>query len=60
MKITLKHFPYIVVKPIPSCKKTRQVFLLPGLMIGRGYFTFFWWRKMLTVNFNTSLVYDNE
>ena len=60
MKVTLKHFPYIIVKPILGCEKTGQVFLLPGVLVGRGYFTLFWWRKMITVNFNTTFIYDNE
>ena len=60
MKLKIEHFPYIIIKSIPKCKETGQVFLLPGVLLGKGYITFFWWRKMLTINFNTTMIYDNE
>lgn len=56
MNVELKRFPWIIIKPIPNCKETHQFFLLPGLIIGKGYLTFFWIRTMLTVNFNTTLI----
>lgn len=56
MKIVLKRFPVFIYKPIPSCKETKQIFLTPGILVGKGYFTIFWLRHMLTVNFNTTLI----
>jgi hypothetical protein len=60
MKLTLRRFPLVIAKPIPGCKDTRQVFIFPGLLVGRGYFTVFWFRTMVTVTFNTTLEYDTE
>lgn len=60
MKVEIKHFPYFIVKPIPKCRETGQVFLLPGVLVGKGFVTFYLWRKMLTVNFNTTMIYDGE
>ena len=60
MKLKLRRFPWLVLKPIPGCSETHQVFLLPGLLVGRGYFTVFWFRTMATVTFNTTLEYDTE
>lgn len=60
MNIVLKRFPWVIVKPIPNCKETHQFFLLPGLIIGKGYFTIFWIRTMLTVNFNTMFIKEDE
>ena len=60
MKIVLRRFPIFKIKPIPRTKETGQFFLLPGLIIGKGYFTLFWIRTMLTVNFNTTLIKEDE
>jgi hypothetical protein len=60
MKFELSGWPYVTVTTIPSSKETHQFFLLPGLLIGRGYFSIFWFQKMMTINFNTKLVYDDE
>lgn len=60
MKLTLRRFPWFVLKPIPGCRETHQAFLLPGLLVGKGYITVFWLRTMLTVNFNTTLEYETD
>lgn len=60
MNIILKRFPWLIVKPIQGCKETRQLFLLPGVLVGKGYFTIFWIRTMLTVNFNTTFIKDDN
>lgn len=57
MKFILKRFPWIVIRPIPNCKENHQFFLLPGLIVGKGYFTIFWIRTLLTINFNTTLIF---
>lgn len=59
MKIVLRRFPIFTVKPIPRAKETKQIFLLPGLLLGKGFFTLFWIRTMLTVNFNTTLIKED-
>lgn len=56
MKLELHRFPWFVIQPIASCIKTKQFFLLPGVLMGKGFFTVFWFRTMLTVNFNTTLI----
>ena len=56
MKFEVRRFPWFVIKPIPSCHETKQFFLLPGILIGKGFFTVFWIRTMLTVTFNTTLI----
>ena len=60
MKTILTHFPYLIFKTIPRAKETKQLFLLPGIIIGKWYITFFWLRKMLTINFNTKLELGND
>jgi hypothetical protein len=60
MKLVLRRFPVFIVKPIPSTKENGQFFLLPGLLVGKGYFTLFWIRTMLTVNFNTTLIKEDD
>lgn len=59
MKLVLRRFPIFIVKPIPGVKETKQFFLLPGLIIGKGYCTLFWIRTMLTINFNTTLIKED-
>lgn len=59
MQLILRRFPVITIKPIPGCDDTHQFFFLPGLLIGRGFATFFWIRTMLTINFNTTLIKDD-
>lgn len=59
MKLILRRFPIFTIKPIPSAKETKQIFLLPGLLVGKGYFTLFWIRTMITVNFNTTLIKED-
>lgn len=56
MNFIITRFPWLKLKAIPGCKETKQIFLLPGLLVGKGFFTVFWLRKMLTVNFNTTLI----
>ena len=56
MKFIITRFPWITVKPIPNCKETHQFVLLPAIFVGRGYFTIFWIRTMISVNFNTKLI----
>ena len=51
--IKIHRFPIVSVKKIPSAKDTGQVFVLPGILVGRGYFSLFWIRWMMTINFNT-------
>ena len=58
MKIVIKRWPKVVVSPIQSCHETKQFFLLPGLLVGRGYFTVFWITKMMTISFNTTLEWE--
>ena len=60
MNFKIQRFPYLIVKPIPHCKENKQFFLLPGLIVGKGYITLFWIRTMLTINFNTTLIYEEE
>lgn len=56
MRFEVRRFPWFVIKPIPGCHETKQFFLLPGILIGKGFFTVFWIRTMLTVTFNTTLI----
>ena len=60
MNIILKRFPWLIVKSIPGCKETRQLFLLPGILVGKWYFTIYWIRTMMTVNFNTTFIKDDN
>ena len=60
MDYVIKRFPWVTIKPIPSCEETHQFFLLPGLIIGKSHFTLFWGRMMLAVNFNTTLIKEGE
>lgn len=55
MKAEIRRFPYLTIRKIPASSETKQIFILPGLLVGKGYFTLFWIRTMLTVNFNTTL-----
>lgn len=55
MRAEIQRFPYLTIRKIPESKETKQIFILPGLLVGKGYFTLFWIRIMLTVNFNTTL-----
>ena len=58
MKITLKRWPKVTIKNIPSCQETHQFFLIPGILVGKGYFTIFWITKMMTISFNTTLEWE--
>jgi len=60
MNITLKRWPKVTIKKIPDCQETRQFFLTPGILVGRGYFTIFWIHWMMTINFNTTLEWESE
>lgn len=59
MNFILKRFPWIIIKPITKCKENHQFFLLPGIIIGKGYFTIFWFQTLFTVNFNTTLIKED-
>ena len=50
----------MTIKNIPSCQETHQFFLTPGILVGKGYFTIFWITKMMTINFNTTLEWENK
>lgn len=43
--------------PIPGARKRGSFFLFPGVIIGKGYISFFWIRSMFTVNFNTEFIF---
>ena len=58
LRLHIKRFPYFKTGPIPNCKNKDTFFLFPGVLVGKGYITLFWFRTMLTVNFNTELIYD--
>ena len=60
MNVIIKGFPWITLKTIPGIKETHQFVLLPAIFIGRGFFTIFWFIGMLSVNFNTTLIKEEQ
>ena len=58
LRLRIRRFPCFKKGTIPNCKKRDTLFLFPGVLVGKGYITLFWLRSMLTVNFNTELIYD--
>ena len=58
--LIIRRFPIIVRQPIGGAKELHQWFILPGLLIGKGYFTIVWLRSMLTVNFNTTIEIEEQ
>ena len=58
MELHIKRFPVFRKGHISSCVKTKSFFPFPGAVVGKGYITFFWFRSMLTVNFNTECIVD--